>query len=191
MLFRTVLVMSALMISTASAQLPPLIDRELFFGDPEISGAQLSPDGTFISFLKPFRNVRNVWVKKAGEPFESARPVTADTTRPVMQYFWSRDSKAILYSQDKGGDENYRIYSVDPAGGGDPVPPSRDLTPMEKVRAQIYDVPRDTPGEIIVGLNDRRADLHDVYRLNIHTGERKLIRKNDDNVAGWVTDLKG
>ncbi len=193
MLFRTVLVLSALMISTAlaPAQLPPLIDRELFFGDPEISGAQLSPDGKFISFLKPFRNVRNVWVKKAGEPFESARPVTADTTRPVMQYFWSRDSKVILYSQDKGGDENYRIYSVDPTASGDPVPPSRDLTPMEKVRAQIYDVPRDAPGEIIVGLNDRRAELHDVYRLNIHTGERKLIRKNDDNVAGWVTDLKG
>ncbi|MBP1679306.1 MAG: peptidase prolyl oligopeptidase active site domain protein, partial [Bacteroidetes bacterium] len=62
---------------------------------------------------------------------------------------------------------------------------------MEKVRAQIYDVPRDTPGEIIVGLNDRRPELHDVYRLDIHTGERKLIRKNDDNVAGWVTDLKG
>jgi len=193
MSFRLVLTLSAIMISTtfASAQLPPLIDRDLFFGDPEISRAQLSPDGRFISFVKPFKSVRNIWVKKAGEPFESARPLTADTTRPVMQYFWSRDSKVILYAQDKGGDENYRIYSVDPTATGDPVPPSRDLTPMEKVRAQIYDVPRTTPGEIIVGLNDRRPDLHDVYRLDIRTGDRKLIRKNDDNVAGWITDLKG
>jgi dipeptidyl aminopeptidase/acylaminoacyl peptidase len=177
--------------TVASAQLPPLVDRELFFGDPEISRAQLSPDGQFISFVKPFRNVRNIWVKKTPEPFENARPLTADTARPVTQYFWSRDSKVILYAQDKGGDENYRIYSVDPAAGGDPVPPSRDLTPLEKVRAQIYDLPRATPGEIIVGLNDRRADLHDVYRLNIRSGDRTLVRKNDDNVVGWVTDLKG
>jgi dipeptidyl aminopeptidase/acylaminoacyl peptidase len=187
------LTIMVLMLSTgiASSQLPPLIDRELFFGDPEISRGQISPDGAFISFVKPFKNVRNIWIKKTGEPFEAARPLTADTTRPVTQYFWSRDSKVILYSQDKGGDENFRIYSVDPSATGNPVPPSRDLTPMEKVRARIIDVPRGTPGEIIVGLNDRKAELHDVYRLNIHTGERTLIRKNEDNVAGWMTDLKG
>ncbi|MBP1654293.1 MAG: peptidase, partial [Bacteroidetes bacterium] len=126
MIFRNFLLSSAIMLTAtvASAQLPPLVDRELFFGDPEISRAQLSPDGQFISFVKPFRNVRNIWVKKTSEPFENARPLTADTARPVTQYFWSRDSKVILYAQDKGGDENYRIYSVDPAAGGDPVPPS-------------------------------------------------------------------
>jgi len=61
---------------------PPLIDRQLFFGDPEIAGAQLSPDGKFISFLKPLNGVRNIWVKRADEPFDAARPVTADTRRP-------------------------------------------------------------------------------------------------------------
>ena len=190
---RTTLTLGVMILSTAfaSAQLPPLLGRELFFGDPEISRAQISPDGNFISFIKPFKNVRNIWVKKTAEPFETARPVTADTARPVMQYFWSRDSKLLLYAQDKGGDENYRIYAVDPLATGDPVPPSRDLTPMERVRAMIYAVPRSTPGEIIVGLNDRRADLHDAYRIDIRTGERTLLRKNDDNVAEWVTDLKG
>jgi dipeptidyl aminopeptidase/acylaminoacyl peptidase len=176
---------------TALAQLPPIIDRELFFGDPEISGAQISPNGHFISFLKPFKGVRNIWVKERSEPFEKGRPITADTTRPVMAYFWSVDSKYVLYVQDKGGDENYRIYAVDPTAAGDPVPPARDLTPLEKVRAMIYDVPRKTPNEILIGLNDRRADLHDVYRLNLTTGERTLIRKNDDNVAGWLDDLDG
>ena len=173
------------------AQLPPLIDRELFFGDPEISGASISPDGRYITFIKPFKGVRNIWVKERSEPFERARPITADTTRPVMSYFWSHDAKFVLYAQDKGGDENYRIYSVDPKAPGDPVPPSRDLTPLEKVRAVIIDVPRKTPNEILIGLNDRKAELHDVYRLNIATGERMLIRKNDENVAGWTTDLDG
>ena len=173
------------------AQLPPIIDRELFFGDPEISGAQISPDGSLIAFVKPFKGVRNLWVKGRTEGFEAARPLTADTTRPVSIYFWSRDSRYILYAQDKGGDENYRVYAVDPKAAGDPVPQSRDLTPLAKVRAMIIDVPLKTPNEILVGLNDRRADLHDVYRVNLTTGERTLLRKNDDNVLGWVTDLNG
>ncbi|MGH2569015.1 MAG: prolyl oligopeptidase family serine peptidase, partial [Bacteroidota bacterium] len=177
--------------STQAGGQPPLIDRELFFGDPEISGAQISNDGNYISFIKPFNNVRNIWVKERSAPFENARPLTADTTRPVTAYFWSHDSKYILYVQDKGGDENYRVYSVDPKGSGDPVPAANDLTPMEKVRATIVSVPKKTPNEILVGLNDRRADLHDVYRLNIATGERTLIRKNEENVAGWLADLDG
>ncbi len=97
---------------SASAQ-TPVLDRELFFGDPEISGAQLSPDGQFIAFIKPYQGTRNVWVKRTAEPFSAARPVTADPKRPIPAYFWSRDGKFILFVQDKGGDENWRIYSVD------------------------------------------------------------------------------
>src|SRR6185503_21268082 len=79
---------------------PPIIDRELFFGDPELSGAQISPDGKFIAFVKPFKGVRNIWVKRTEAPFDSAKPVTADTTRPIPSYFWSEDGKFILFVQD-------------------------------------------------------------------------------------------
>lgn len=178
-------------LATALGQQTPVIDRELFFGDPEISGAQISPDGRYISFIKPYKNVRNIWVKARAEAFEKARPLTADSTRPVTSYFWSRDGKSVLYSQDKGGDENFRIYAVDPSAAGDPVPPQRDLTPLKSVRAMIYDVPKKTPNEIIIGLNDRKPELHDVYRLNILTGERVLIRQNNENVVSWTMDLDG
>src|SRR5512143_3880880 len=85
---------------------PPLIDRQLFFGDPEIAGAQISPDGKFIAFIKPLDGTRNVWVKRTRDPFETARPVTADTKRPIPAYIWSRDGKFILFVQDQAGDEN-------------------------------------------------------------------------------------
>ena len=94
---------------------PPLLDRELFFGNPEITGAQLSPDGQYIAFLKPYKDTRNMWVKKAGEPFSAARLITADTKRPIPGYFWTRDSKYILYVQDNGGDENYNVFAVNPS----------------------------------------------------------------------------
>src|SRR3954466_12644330 len=98
----------------AAAQMPSLIDREVFFGNPEYAGAQISPDGKYISFVKPLDGTMNVWVKGVNEPFGSARPMTNDQKRPVRQYFWSRDSKYILFVQDNGGDENFNVYAVDP-----------------------------------------------------------------------------
>ncbi|MCX8057422.1 MAG: S9 family peptidase [Ignavibacteria bacterium] len=180
-----------IMVNNLFSQQPPIIDRELFFGDPEISGAQISPDGKYLTFLKQFNKVRNIWIKKIDEPFENAKPITADTKRPVTSYFWTEDSKFIIYVQDKDGDENYRVYVVNPFESGDPVPPAKNLTPFENVRAMIIDVPKKTPDEIIVGLNDRDPSLHDVYRLNIKTGERKLLYENKENIAGWATDLDG
>ena len=107
----------ALAVTTQAqtSNLPPLIDRELFFGPPVIAGGQLSPDGKYMSFLKTYKGTMNVWVKDANAPFESAHALTADTLRPIRNYFWSRDGKYILYVQDKGGDENFNVYAVSPS----------------------------------------------------------------------------
>jgi dipeptidyl aminopeptidase/acylaminoacyl peptidase len=176
------------------AGLPPLLDRNLFFDDPRISGAQISPDGEHISFRKPYRDVLNLWVKRTGEPFEAARPITADTERPVRGYFWSRDSRYVLYVQDKGGNEDFHVYAVDPAAPPEAetgVPAARNLTPFDGVRAMLYAVPKGTPEKIIVGLNDRDPALHDVYRVDLDTGERELMVRNEQSVGIWVTDLGG
>ena len=180
-------------VAAARAQLPPLVDRKLFFGDPEISGSQVSPDGKYISFIKPYKDVRNIWVKERTQPFSAAKPVTADK-RPVPAYFWSEDSRYLLYVQDKGGNENFHVYAVDPAVAPEAdtgVPPARDLTPLENIRAIIYSVPEKTPNEIIVGLNDRDAAYHDVYRVNITTGEKQLLIQNTQKVAAYVFDEEG
>ena len=173
--------------------LPPIIDRELFFGDPEIVGAQISPDGKFIAFIKPFKGTRNVWVKRTEESFDKAKPITADTQRPIPAYFWSRDGKYILFVQDKAGDENYLVYAVDPnaaPAAGQDVPAARNLTDVKGVRAEIYAVPRTDPDAIYVGLNDRDNAWHDLYKVKISTGERTLVRKNTERIVGWTFDLK-
>ena len=174
-------------------ELPPLIDRKVFFGDPKIAGAQISPDGEYISFLKPYKGVRNIYVKKRGEPFEEAIPVTADD-RPVSGYFWSQDSQYILYVQDKGGNENFHVYAVDPEAEPNQktgVPTAKDLTPMEGIRAQIYSVPENTPDKILVGLNNRDASYHDVYEVSISSGQRELLFKNTQKLSGYTFDRKG
>jgi dipeptidyl aminopeptidase/acylaminoacyl peptidase len=174
-------------------QLPPLIDRELFFGDPEIAGAQLSPDGKYISFIKPYKNTRNVWVKGIDEPFDKAKPVTADTRRPIPGYFWTRDSRFILFVQDQAGDENYNVYAVNPAdppAAGADVPAARNITGAKGVRTALYSLPRTDPDVLYMGLNDRDPAWHDLYRVKISTGERTLIRKNTERITSWIFDLK-
>ncbi len=174
--------------------LPPLLDREIFFGDPEVAFASLSPDARFVAFAKPLGGVLNVWVKGLREPFSAARPITADTTRPVTNFFWSRDGHYILFVQDRLGDENFRVFAVDPASApaaGSRVPAARDLTPYKGVQARILAVPQNSPHQILVGLNDRDPRLHDVYRLDLKSAERTLVFRNDHNVADWVADLDG
>ena len=181
-------------ITSAQNGLPPLIDREIFFGNPEIVGAQISPDGKYIAFRKPYKDTMNIWVKGADEPFEKARLVTNETKRPIRNLFWSRDGKYILFINDFGGDENFNVYAVDPAAApaaGAEVATARNLTDMKKVRALIYEVPRAEPDVIYVGLNDRDPRFHDLYKLRISTGERQLIRQNTDRFDGYQFDNAG
>ena len=129
----------------AAGGLPPLIDRELLFGNPEISAAQLSPDGKYLSFQKPWKGTRNIYVKGVDEPFGAARQLTAETKRPIPGYFWTRDSKYILYVKDNDGDENFNIYAIDPAAkpaAGADAPAARDMTGLKGVRVQIVTFPR-------------------------------------------------
>ena len=172
---------------------PPIIDRELLFDAPEIAGGQLSPDGKFISFIKPYKGTQNIWIKKLNEDFTAAKPITADTVRPIRSYFWTRDGKYILYSQDKGGDENFNIYAVNPLEApiaGSDIPVNRDLTNLKGVRVFIYSLPLTDPDAIYIGLNDRDKAWHDLYKMKISTGERTLVRQNSatDRITGWVFD---
>lgn len=173
---------------------PPLIDRDIIFGNPEIAAAQLSPDGKYVAFLKPWKDTRNVYVKAVDEPFSAARLMTTEAKRPVAGYFWTRDSKYILYAKDNDGDENYNVYAVDPAAkpaAGADAPPSRDLTGLKGVRVIIFEVPKSDPDTVYIGLNDRDKAWHDLYKLKLSTGEKTLVRKNTERITGWVFDLKG
>ena len=150
----------------------PLIDREIFFGNPKIAGAQLSPNGKYITVIKPLDGIMNIWLKGIDDDFEEAIPVTNDTSRPIRSYFWSRDSKYILYVQDKGGDENFRVYRIDPTvATADHIPEAMDLTPYEDIRAMIVSLPKTDENKIYIGINNRDKAWHDYYLSLIHISE--------------------
>ena len=173
--------------------LPPIIDRDLIFGDPDIAGAQISPDGHYLAFLKPWHETRNIYVKAVDEPFSAARLMTTETKRPVAGYLWARDSKYIVFVKDNAGDENFNVYAVDPAAkpdAGADAPPSRDLTGVKGVRVMLFAAPKSDPDALYIGINDRDKAWHDLYKVKISTGEKTLVRKNTDRITGWSFDNK-
>lgn len=187
------LVMATFAISCGQQKqnIPPLIDREVFFDDPVISAGRLSPDGAYISFLSPHEGTRNIWVKTLDAPFDEAIPVTAVTERPIMNYFWSRDGRYLLYVMDQGGDENFNIYAVDPKEASPGViPKARNITNKEGIRAMIFHISRIDPDLMFVGLNDRDPAWHDLYSLKISTGELTLISKNENRYTSSIFDYE-
>ena len=169
---------------------PELIPREVLFGNPERTLPRISPDGTRLAYLAPLDGVLNVWVGRVGDEIESFKPVTRDDKRGIRVFLWAEDDRNILYLQDEGGNENWRIHAVDvgtSAGTAEPGE-ARDLTPFPDVQAQLLDKSRRFPGELLVGLNKRDPQVHDVYRLALDTGELTLLAENPGNVASWVAD---
>jgi dipeptidyl aminopeptidase/acylaminoacyl peptidase len=159
----------------------PIIPRELLFGNPDKANPHLSPDGTKIAFLAPLNGVLNVWVGPSAKPDE-ARAVTQDRVRGIRFFTWAHTNEHVLYLQDKGGDENWRVYSVNLKTNE-----IKDLTPFEKVQAQIDQISPKNPEEILVMLNDRDPKFHDLYKINIQSCERVLLQKNEHGFAGYLS----
>ncbi len=151
----------------------PLIARQVFFGNPDRVSVRLSPDGASLAWLAPLDGVLNVWVAPRTAP-AAARPVTRDTGRGIRFFAWAHTNAHVLYLQDKNGDENWRLFVVTLA-----TAESHDLTPFEGVQAQPLQISPKFPAEILVGLNHRNPQWHDVYRANLLSGELTLLEQND------------
>jgi dipeptidyl aminopeptidase/acylaminoacyl peptidase len=160
-----------------------LIPRTVLFGNPEKAAPLIAPDGKRMSYLAPLNNVLNIWVGTPGQ--NDFRPVTKDTDRGITRYFWSEDNRHILYLQDAGGNENWRLFSVDVESGV-----TRDLTPFENVQTQILDHDKKFPNELLLAMNRDSPELHDVYHLDLRTCDLRLMEKNPGNVVGWVVDTE-
>src|SRR5579859_7397645 len=162
----------------------PLIPRSALFGNPVRAQARLSPDGRYLSFLAPQAGVLNVWVAPLGK-LDAAIAITADKKRGIRQHYWADDGRHILFLQDEGGDENWRVYSVDVE-----THQQVDLTPLEKVHAELIGLSHLRPDVALIALNDRTPEYHDLYEINIATGDRKLVERNDQEFAGYLEDLQ-
>ena len=160
---------------------PPLIPRKTLFGNPTKDNPRISPDGKHLAYLAPAEGVLNVWIGTIGE--DDDRPVTDDRERGIRSYFWSYDNQRILYVQDIGGDENWRLYATSATEGSTSV-----LTPFDDVQVHVIDYVKRFPDQMIIGMNRDNPRVHDAYRLSLETGTLEMVAKNPGNVIAWLCD---
>jgi dipeptidyl aminopeptidase/acylaminoacyl peptidase len=165
-----------------------LIPRQVLFGNPERVMPRLSPDGARLAWIAPHEGVLNVWLApvnpESGVDLDQAEVVTDDKDRGIRTFAWAHDNKHLLYLQDTGGDENWRLYDVDIQ-----TMQRRDLTPFEGVQTQIVATERTFPTELLIGLNKDNPELHDVYRLDLTTGSLAKEVENPGFVD-WLADTE-
>ena len=162
----------------------PLIPRASLFGNPVKSQGRISPDGKQFAFIAPRDGVMNLWVAPIGD-IAAAKPLTAEKVRPIRQYFWSPDSKQLLFINDAGGDENFLLYGVDTGTAA-----VRALTPFKKTRVQVVGVSPDVPDRILVGVNNRDPKWHDIYSLDLASGKLTPVLMNMGGYSGFLVDQK-
>lgn len=159
----------------------PIIPREALFGNPSRTQGRISPDGQWLSWLAPHEGVLNIWLAPASDP-DAGKPVTNATDRPIRQHFWAPDSRSLGYIQDKGGDENYLLYRIDVD-----TLEEANLTPFENTRVTVVGLSESIRDKILIGLNNRDPQFHDVHLLDFNTGELEMVLQND-SYAGFLAD---
>lgn len=149
-----------------------MIPREVLFGNPERIMVRLSPDGKHISYVAPLDGVMNIYVGSADD-VETAKPVTNDKGRGITSYFWTYNSHELIYAKDTNGDENFALYHLNVE-----TMKLNQLTPST-ARAGVMNVSASKPNEILVGMNDRDPRYFDVHKVDLNTGAKELVFKNE------------
>ena len=169
-------------VSQSVASLPPLIPREVLFGNPDIRKPRISPDGKYLTYLAPDKkNVMQIWIRTVGQ--QDDRTLTADQKRGIQDYFWTYDGEQLIFQQDSEGDENWHLYAVNIKSKN-----VRNLTPFKGIQAQMVALDPNFQNEMLVKMNLKDPTKHDSYRINLKTGKAKLDTENPGNTTGSLAD---
>jgi dipeptidyl aminopeptidase/acylaminoacyl peptidase len=181
----TATALTAQPVRSVTTDTTPLIPIESLFSAPVAADDAISPDGKWLSFLKPWRGRLNLYVQPIGSKL--ARRVTSDSRRSIPQYWWSLDGSRLLYLQDTGGDEQYHLMSAAVTGARSVV----DLTPYRNVEVALVSLPARATNTAVITMNRRDPRLADAYRVDLRSGALELAAENSGVMLGYVSDENG
>jgi dipeptidyl aminopeptidase/acylaminoacyl peptidase len=177
-------VMSAFLACCTLSPVPPLIPRAVLFGHADRTNPQISPDGKLLSYLAPDKNgVLQIWLRTFGK--EDDKPLTTEKGHGVQHYTWTYDGEHLIFAQDRDGDENWNIHTVDIHSGA-----VRNLTPYKGVQCLLVALDPNFSGEMLVAMNLRNRHFHDVYRISLKTGDTWMAHRNPGRQFWWIADTR-
>ncbi|MCC6650451.1 MAG: S9 family peptidase [Candidatus Eisenbacteria bacterium] len=182
--YAAALLAPSLAIARADRTPDPLLPLAKLLAPPTNQAPQVSPDGRWVSFMRPVNGAVNLFVAPA-ESLSAARALTRRTGRGLQVfdvsgnvfYRWTPDSRRILFPVDHDGDEKWSLHSVDVASGEE-----KTLTDLPGVTVDLQRFDESDPGFAAIAVRER-PNAPDLYRLDLATGERTLILRNPGLVA--------
>jgi dipeptidyl aminopeptidase/acylaminoacyl peptidase len=166
----------------------PLLDRELFFADPEYSSFEISPDGKYISFLRSVDKINTLWIKGINESMESACPITPESVN-ILNYCWSGDGRCLLYTREVEELKCFHLFAVQLPETIKSPPKAKDLTPFAIVSPR-YLGSGENPEIVYVSVN-LEGGYPDIYSINLYTGETNHLFSNTEKIGIWYFDKTG
>ena len=183
--FTTVFILFFVLLFFASCSSPDnSIPVESFFNKDSQTSFQLSPNGKYISYLKKFNGVQNLFVIDI-EKGKTER-ITSETDIGIRSSFWASDDELIILKVRSYGD-SLRLMAVNRNDRK-----VRYLIPpfIAKMR-WLGPKKLNSNHELLIGLNDRDSSVFDAYRLNIINGDLDLVDINPGNIVRWIPDIEG
>ncbi|WP_166925564.1 alpha/beta hydrolase family protein [Flavobacterium poyangense] len=146
---------------------------EDYFTNPSKSNFKLSPNGKYLSFKRRETNGKvNVYIQDIAT--NKTTLAIEEKEQLIVEYLWGSNA-VLLYVMDKGGDENYHLYSYNLKTKKD-----TDLTPFDGAKVQTLYKLIGSPNEIIVTINKRNKEIFEPYKINLETGKGEFVFENND-----------
>ncbi len=164
--------------STAGPASTPL-PVEALLTTTRIAGVAHSRDGRLLAYISNASGRPNLWVMNVDGT--AARQLIKSNDRQTATRF-TYDDAAIVYSQDRGGNEYYDIYVV-PVNGGEP----RNLTHSDDVSETVYEFSPDGK-TLAIGIKQKASPSTDLAVMEWPSGTIRQLTHETDRKASWSED---
>jgi dipeptidyl aminopeptidase/acylaminoacyl peptidase len=155
-----------------------------FFKNPEKSFFRLSPDGKYVSYLKPYKGRQNLFIQSLADGKE--RMATSFADYSVREYSWTYNDQIVL-SQDVISNDEFKMFALDV-----PTFTIREIVSLNNGRIFLLNTPnKQEPDVATIRMNKRDPANFDIYKLNIKTGALKPYLVNPGNITEWFPDDDG
>jgi len=135
-----------------------------------VTAPSFSADESKVLYSSNVSGLFNVWTvpSHGGTP----QPITHSTTESLFAVSYFPADDRILYSHDRGGDENSHLF-VRTLDGAE-----KDLTPGDKTKAMFGGWAHDLKS-FYLSTNERDPKFFDIYRVDAQTYQRTLLYKDE------------